>query len=58
MPFGGYFPGWSRIFEIIIIVVVIIAIFHDPTGSAHWVQQRAHNGADIIHQATVFIQSL
>jgi hypothetical protein len=58
MPFGGYWPGWTRVAEIIIGIIVVLAIIHDPSGSAHWVQERAHNASDILHQLTVFAQNL
>jgi hypothetical protein len=54
-----YFPGfWGTLLDILLAIVVILAIFHNPTGSADWVQQRAHNLADIVHQATIFVQGL
>jgi hypothetical protein len=58
MPFGGYWPGWSRVAEFVIMIIVVLAIIHDPSGSAHWVQERVHNASDIIHDLTVFAQNL
>lgn len=54
-----YFPGfWGTVLDIILVIVVVLAIYHNPTGSAHWVQERAHNIADCIHQIIVFVQGI
>ena len=59
MIFRRYFPGfWGWVFDIILVLVVVLAIYHNPTGSAQWVQERIHNGSDIINRITVFVQSL
>jgi hypothetical protein len=59
MLFRRYFPGfWGGVLDIILILVVVLAIFHNPVGSAAWVQERIHNGSDILSRITIFVQHL
>jgi hypothetical protein len=57
--FRRYFPGfWGTILDVLLVIIVILAIYHNPTGSAHWVQERARNVADCAHQVIVFVQGI
>jgi hypothetical protein len=57
MFFRRYFPGfWGTLLDILLVIIVILAIYHNPEGSGAWVQERARNLADCVHQVIVFVQ--
>jgi hypothetical protein len=59
MLFRRWFPGLGGLaLDVILVVFVALAIYHNPTGSALWVHERAHNIADIVHQISVLVGGL